>query len=55
MVAIFAVLLWYVGITALIDAILTIKIEYLLLAFLMYFGINVFSQYGLDACSPKMG
>jgi glycosyltransferase 2 family protein len=42
MVAIFGALLWYVGIGSLYDALLTIKVEYLLLAFLMYFGINIF-------------
>src|SRR5665648_471577 len=42
MVAIFGALLWYIGIGSLYEALLTIKIEYLLLAFLMYFGINVF-------------
>lgn len=41
MVAIFAVLLWYVGVNSLYEALLTIKIEYLILAFLMYFGINL--------------
>lgn len=42
MVAIFAALLWYVGIESLYNALLTIKVEYLLLALIMYFGINVF-------------
>lgn len=55
MVAIFAVLLWYVGITALINAILTIKVEYLLLAFLMYFGINVFFTIRLRRVLAKDG
>jgi glycosyltransferase 2 family protein len=55
MVAIFAVLLWYVGITALIDAILTIKVEYLLLAFLMYFGINIFFTIRLRRVLAKDG
>jgi len=41
MVAMFAVLLWYVGIGDLYAALKTIKLEYLALAFLMYFGINV--------------
>ena len=41
MVALFAVLLWYVGIDDLYTALLNIKIEYLAMAFLMYFGINV--------------
>jgi uncharacterized protein (TIRG00374 family) len=42
MVVIFGLLLWYVGLGSLYEALLTIKIEYLILAFLMYFGINVF-------------
>ncbi|HEX7483242.1 MAG TPA: hypothetical protein VF350_07230, partial [Candidatus Bathyarchaeia archaeon] len=41
-VAIFAVLLWYIGVGSLYNALLTIKVEYLALAFLMYFGINIF-------------
>jgi glycosyltransferase 2 family protein len=41
MVAILAALLWYVGIGSLYNALLHIKVEYLLLAFLMYFGINL--------------
>ncbi len=41
MVAIFGALLWYVGVAALYHTLLTIKVEYLLLAFLMYFGINL--------------
>jgi glycosyltransferase 2 family protein len=42
MVAIFTALFWYIGIGSLYNALLTIKVEYLALAFLMYFGINVF-------------
>jgi uncharacterized protein (TIRG00374 family) len=42
MVAIFAALLYYVGIGSLYDALLNIKIEYLAAAFACYFGINVF-------------
>ncbi|HSV49011.1 MAG TPA: hypothetical protein VLH35_01745, partial [Candidatus Acidoferrales bacterium] len=42
MVAIFVALLWYVGLESLYNALFTLKVEYLLLAFLMYFGINVF-------------
>jgi uncharacterized protein (TIRG00374 family) len=41
MVAIFAALLWYVGIGSLYDALINIKIEYLVLAFVCYFGINL--------------
>jgi uncharacterized protein (TIRG00374 family) len=42
MIVIFAALLWYIGIGSLYDALLNIKVEYLALAFLMYFGINIF-------------
>ncbi len=55
MVAIFAVMLWYVGIGSLYDALLTIKAEYLLLAFLMYFGINVFFTIRLRRVLAKDG
>lgn len=55
MVAIFAVMLWYVGIGSLYDALLTIKAEYLLLAFLMYFGINVFFTVRLRRVLAKDG
>jgi uncharacterized protein (TIRG00374 family) len=41
MVAMFAVLLWYVGIGDLYTTLRTIKVEYLAVAFLMYLGINV--------------
>jgi uncharacterized protein (TIRG00374 family) len=41
MVGIFGALLWYVGIGSLYEALLNLRIEYLLLAFLMYFGINL--------------
>ena len=41
MVAILAALFWYVGISSVYNALLHIKVEYLLLAFLMYFGINL--------------
>jgi glycosyltransferase 2 family protein len=42
MIAIFAALFWYIGVGSLYNALLNIKIEYLALAFLMYFGINIF-------------
>src|SRR5665647_580424 len=55
MVAIFAALLWYVGIGSLYDALLTIKVEYLALAFLMYFGINLFFTVRLRRVLAKDG
>ena len=55
MVAIFGVLLWYVGLGSLYEALLTIKIEYLLLAFLMYFGINFFFTVRLRRVLAKDG
>ena len=41
MVAILAALFWYVGVGSIYNALLHIRVEYLLLAFLMYFGINL--------------
>jgi glycosyltransferase 2 family protein len=55
MVAIFAALLWYVGIDSLYRTLLTIKIEYLLLAFLMYAGINVLFTIRLQRVLAKDG
>lgn len=55
MVAIFAALLWYVGIGSLYNALLTIKVEYLLLAFLMYFGINLLFTVRLRRVLSKDG
>lgn len=55
MVAIFAALLWYVGIGSLYEALLTIKIEYLILALVMYFGINVFFTVRLRYLLAKDG
>jgi glycosyltransferase 2 family protein len=55
MVAIFAALLWYVGISSLYNALLTIKVEYLLLAFLMYFGINLLFTVRLRRVLSKDG
>ncbi len=55
MVAIFGLLLWYVGIGSLYQALLTIKVEYLLLAFVMYFGINIFFTIRLRRVLAKDG
>jgi uncharacterized protein (TIRG00374 family) len=55
MVAIFAALLWYVGIGSLYDALLNIKIEYLVLAFLAYFGINLLFTVRLRIVLRKDG
>lgn len=53
MVAIFGALLWYVGVAALYQTLLTIKVEYLLLAFLMYFGINLLFTVRLRSVLSK--
>jgi uncharacterized protein (TIRG00374 family) len=55
MVAIFAALLWYIGIGSLYEALLTIKVEYLALAFIMYFGINIFFTVRLRKVLSKGG
>jgi glycosyltransferase 2 family protein len=55
MVAIFGALLWYVGIGSLYNALLNIKVEYLTLAFLMYFGINIFFTIRLRRVLAKDG
>ena len=55
MVGIFGALLWYVGIGSLYEALLTIKIEYLFLAFLMYFGINLLFTVRLRRVLSKDG
>jgi len=55
MVAIFGGLLWYVGIGSLYNALLNIKVEYLLLAFLMYFGINLLFTVRLRRVLSKDG
>jgi glycosyltransferase 2 family protein len=55
MVVIFGALLWYVGIGSLYNALLTIKVEYLLLAFLMYFGINLLFTVRLRRVLSKNG
>jgi uncharacterized protein (TIRG00374 family) len=55
MIAIFAALLWYVGIESLYNALLTIKIDYLVLAMLMYFGINLLFTVRLRRVLAKDG
>jgi hypothetical protein len=55
MVAIFAVLLWYVGIDSLYKALINIKIEYLALAFASYFGINLLFTVRLRRVLGKEG
>lgn len=55
MVAIFAILLWYIGIDSLYNALIKIKIEYLLVAFLAYFGINLLFTVRLRRVLAKEG
>jgi uncharacterized protein (TIRG00374 family) len=55
MVAIFGALLWYVGIGSLYDSLLNIKVEYLILAFLAYFAINLFFTVRLRLVLKKEG
>ena len=55
MALIFAALLWYVGIGSLYDSLLNIKLEYLLLAFLAYFGINLLFTVRLRLVLKKDG
>jgi len=55
MAAIFAALLWYVGIGSLYDSLLNIKLEYLFLAFLAYFGINLLFTLRLKLVLRKDG
>jgi glycosyltransferase 2 family protein len=55
MIAIFVALLWYVGIGSLYDALVNIKVEYLILAFACYFGINVFFTVRLRRVLAKEG
>jgi glycosyltransferase 2 family protein len=55
MVAIFAALLWYVGIESLYQNLLTIKVEYLILALLMYLGINLLFTVRLRRVLAKDG
>jgi glycosyltransferase 2 family protein len=55
MVGIFAALLLYVGVGSLYNSILNIKAEFLLLAFLAYFGINLFFTVRLRIVLAKDG
>jgi uncharacterized protein (TIRG00374 family) len=55
MVAIFAALLWYVGIGSLYNSLINIKLEYLLLAFLAYFCINLLFTVRLRRVLGKEG
>jgi uncharacterized protein (TIRG00374 family) len=55
MVAIFAALLWYLGIGSLYNALINIKVEYLILAFTAYFGINVLFTVRLMRVLGKEG
>ncbi len=55
MVAIFAALFWYIGVDSLYTALLNIKVEFLALAFLMYFGINIFFTIRLRRVLAKGG
>jgi uncharacterized protein (TIRG00374 family) len=55
MVAIFAALLYYVGIGSLYEALLHIKVEYLVAAFACYFGINIFFTIRLRRVLAKDG
>jgi glycosyltransferase 2 family protein len=55
MVAIFALLFWYIGLDSLYSALINIKIEYLLLAFVAYFGINLLFTVRLRRVLAKEG
>jgi uncharacterized protein (TIRG00374 family) len=55
MIAIFGALLWYVGIGSLYNALINVKLEYLLLAFLAYFGINLLFTVRLRRVLGKEG
>jgi len=55
MVAIFTALLWYVGIGSLYNALVNIKVEYLILAFAAYFGINLLFTVRLRRVLGKEG
>jgi uncharacterized protein (TIRG00374 family) len=48
-------LLWYVGIGSLYNALITVKVEYLLLAFVCYFGINLLFTVRLRRVLGKEG
>ncbi|MDR2204367.1 MAG: flippase-like domain-containing protein [Nitrososphaerota archaeon] len=53
MVVMFAALLLYVGVGDLYEALLSIKVEYLALAFLMYLGINMLFAFRLQRVLSK--
>jgi hypothetical protein len=55
MLAIFAALLWYIGIGSLYQALVNIKVEYLILTFACYFGINLFFTVRLRRVLQKEG
>jgi hypothetical protein len=55
MIIIFALLFWYVGLASLYNALIHIKVEYLLVSFLMYFGINIFFTIRLRYVLRKGG
>jgi len=55
MIAILAALFWYVGVGSIYNALLHIKVEYLLLAFLMYFMINLLFTVRLRRVLSKNG
>ncbi len=55
MVAIIAALLWYVGISSLISTLSQMKLEYLPLAFLAYFFINLLFAFRLKRVIGREG
>ncbi|MCW4018204.1 MAG: flippase-like domain-containing protein [Candidatus Bathyarchaeota archaeon] len=55
MIAIFAALFWYIGVESLYEALLNIKVEYIVLAFLCYFGINLLFTFRLQRVLGKEG
>jgi uncharacterized membrane protein YbhN (UPF0104 family) len=55
MIAIFAALFWYIGVDSLYNALLHIKVEYLILAFVCYFGINLLFTVRLRRVLAKEG
>jgi len=55
MVAIFAALIWYVGIDQLVQALVKVRVEYLVLAFACYFGINLLFTVRLRRVLKKDG
>jgi uncharacterized protein (TIRG00374 family) len=55
MIAVFAALLWYIGIGSLYNSLVNIKLEYLLFPFLAYFGINILFAVRLRLVLGKEG